>query len=70
MNQDEIIAELIKLNTEAFINIDAAKEVISKHYQTLIFLTLQDLNVLLNDLQNLHCDIEINLIELKNNEKI
>lgn len=70
MNQDERIAELIKLNTEAFITIDAAKEVIRKHYQTLVNLTLQDLSILLNDFQNLHCDIERNLIELVKHEKI
>lgn len=57
MNQDERIAELIKLNTQAFITIDAANKTIND-LQSIIY-------GLLNDFQTLHCDIEENLTELK-----
>lgn len=65
MNHQESIGELIKLGTQAFITIDAAKEVLSQYYKTLNYDSLEDLDVLLNDLQTLHCNIEKNIIELQ-----
>lgn len=65
MNHQESFGELIKLSTQAFISIDAAKQVISQYYKTLNYDLLIGLDILLNDLQNLHCDIEINLIKLQ-----
>jgi len=70
MNQDERIAELIKLNTQAFITIDAAKEVILKYSKQINYDLLFELGLLLNDFQELHCNIEENLMELVKHEKI
>ena len=63
MNQDKIIAELIKLNTQAFITIDAARKAFDEIED---FVELNEFNyTLFDNFQNLHCEIEENLTELQ-----
>lgn len=57
MNHQELFGELIKLSTEAFITIDAAKENISD---------LTDvLNEMLDDFQSIQVQIEAKILELE-----
>ena len=57
MNHQESIGELIKLSTQAFITIDAAKENISD---------LTDvLNEMIDDMQNIQVQIETKILELE-----
>jgi hypothetical protein len=57
MNQQESFAELIKLSTQAFITIDAAKENIAD--------LTEILNEMLDDFQNIQVQIEAKILELE-----
>lgn len=57
MNHQESFGELIKLSTQAFISIDAAKENIADITEVL--------NEMLDDFQNIQVQIEAKILELE-----